>query len=125
MLSLYSIKEKKFIGGSQQLSNNLAENLGKSVLLSKAVIHIRQSDDGVIVTDNTRTVYKVIIEPGSSIRYKLACACRADSNQSAHPHSLIRVLVFYLKKRWTLGYPHSTNQGLRSACTSVQADLSP
>ena len=70
MLSIYLIKEKKFIGGSQQLSNKLAENLGKSVLLSKAVIHIQQSDDGVIVTDNTRTMYKVILEQGSCIRYK-------------------------------------------------------
>ena len=78
MLYIYLIKEKKFIGGSQQLSNKLAENLGKSVLLSKPVIHIEQSDDGVIVTDNTRMVYKVIPEPGSSLRYKLACACSED-----------------------------------------------
>ena len=31
------------------------------------------------------------------IRYKLKCAYSEYSNQSAHPHSLIRVLVFRLK----------------------------
>ena len=30
----------------------------------------------------------------ASIWYKLACAYNEDSNQSAHPHNLIRVLVF-------------------------------
>ena len=33
----------------------------------------------------------------SSIRYKLAHAYSEDSNQSAHPSSLIRVVVFSLK----------------------------
>ena len=35
----------------------------------------------------------------SSIRYKLAFAYSEDSNQSAHPHSLIRVLVLRMKNR--------------------------
>ena len=34
----------------------------------------------------------------SRISYKLACAYREDSNQSAYLHSLIRVIVFCLKK---------------------------
>ena len=58
------------------------------------------------------------------MRYKLACAYKAASNQSAHPYSLIRVLVFCLKKCWKLGYPWSSHQRLWSACTDVQADLS-
>ena len=43
------------------------------------------------------TVIKVsnyITELVSWLRYKLACAYREDSNQTAHPNSLIRVLVF-------------------------------
>ena len=44
-------------------------------------------------------LYIIITEPVSSIRYKLACVYSKDSNQSAHPHSLIRVLAFRLKKR--------------------------
>ena len=39
-----------------------------------------------------------IYEPVISIRYNLACAYSNDSNHSVHPHSLIRVLVFQLKK---------------------------
>ena len=35
-----------------------------------------------------------------------------DSNQSLPLHSLIRVLVFCLKKRWTLDYPLSAHQRL-------------
>ena len=49
-------------------------------------------------------------EPVSCIRYKLACAYSEDSYQSEHLHSLIRVLVFCLKKRWILGYPLMTDQ---------------
>ena len=32
-----------------------------------------------------------------SIRYKFACGYSQDTNQSVHPHSLIRVIVFHLK----------------------------
>ena len=46
-----------------------------------------------------------IIEPVSSIRYQLTSAHSEDSNQSAHIHSLIRVIVFCLKKHWTFDYP--------------------
>ena len=34
---------------------------------------------------------KLSSEPASSKRYKLACAPMEDSDQPAHPHSLIRV----------------------------------
>ena len=50
------------------------------------------------------------IERVTSIIYKLACAYSEDSNQSAHPHSLIRVLVFRLKKRWTLATHRTHNE---------------
>ena len=45
----------------------------------------------------------------SSIGKKLACAYSEDTNQSAHPHSLIRVLVSRLMKRWKPGYQESTH----------------
>ena len=41
-------------------------------------------------------------EPVSSIRYKLACAYSKYSNQSVHAHSLIRVLVFHLRRDFGL-----------------------
>ena len=56
-----------------------------------------------------------IHEPVSSIKYMLAF----DLNQSGHLQSLIIVLVFCLKKHWTLGYLYSTHQRLIR-----QADLS-
>ena len=34
----------------------------------------------------------------SGISYELVCAFSEDSNKSAHPYSLIRALVFHLKK---------------------------
>ena len=50
----------------------------------------------------TSTATRAINEPVSSVRDKLAFVYREDSNQSAHPYSLISVLVFRLKK--TLGH---------------------
>ena len=55
--------------------------------------------------EQVRVMTSLIYEPVSSIRYTLACAYSEDSNQSSHPHSLIRVLVFHLKKRRTHSYP--------------------
>ena len=59
-----------------------------------------------------------------SIRYKLACVYSKDSNQSGHTRSLIRILVFYLKRCWTLGYQKSAHRRLGSDCTDVQSDPS-
>ena len=42
----------------------------------------------------------------SSIRYRLTCAYSDDSNQSVHPPSLIRVVVFRLKKCFGLKATH-------------------
>ena len=42
----------------------------------------------------------------SSIRYKLTCAYSEDSKQSVHPLSLIRVVVFRLKKCFELLATH-------------------
>ena len=42
----------------------------------------------------------------SSIRYKLTCAYSEDSKQSVHPLSLIRVVVFRLKKCFGLLATH-------------------
>ena len=63
-------------------------------------------------------------EPGNSKKYNLACLPGEDSDQPEHPLSLIRVLVFHLKKQWTLGYQQSAHLGLRSACANAQADPS-
>ena len=55
-----------------------------------------------------------ISELVSSIRYWLACAYSEDSNQSAHLHSLIRILVFCLRNvcPW-LSIEHSSKTLIR------------
>ena len=45
---------------------------------------------------NTVDDEEELIEPESSLRYKMTGAYTEDSNQSALPNSLIRVLVFCL-----------------------------
>ena len=68
--------------------------------------------------------YCTPFEPVSKIMYNLCCAYSVESYKSANPHSLIRVLVFCLKRRWILGYPKSARGRLLSACADSQADLS-
>ena len=55
--------------------------------------------------DSGHVILQRYNEPVSNTRYKLAGAYSDDSNQSAHAHSLIRVLVFRLKICSVLGYP--------------------
>ena len=62
----------------------------------------------------------MLMEPESIIRYQLAYTYSEYSNQYAHLHSLIRVLVFCLKKHWTL---YSAHRRLLSNCLDAQADL--
>ena len=59
----------------------------------------------------------------SSIRCKLAFTYSEDLNQPVYPYSLIRVLVFRIKKRGTLGYPWIAYQRLLSDCANAQTDL--
>ena len=46
-----------------------------------------------------------------------------DSNQPAHPHSLLRVFVVCMKKLCILGYPKCAQWRFRSDCTNAQSDL--
>ena len=57
-----------------------------------------------------------------SIRYKLACACSEESNQSAHLYRLIS-LNLQPEKHRTLGYPYSAQWRFWSDCIEVQAYL--
>ena len=50
---------------------------------------------------------------------KIACAPSEDSDQPAHPRSLIRVLAVRLKTLWILGYPRSASRKLRSDCADA------
>ena len=46
-----------------------------------------------------------------------------DSDQSAHPHSLIRVFVVRVKKLCVLGYPKCSQWRFWSDCADAQVDL--
>lgn len=54
------IKEKKVLGGSQQISDGLARLLGKdTVKLNTPIAAVTHDDDGATVTDITGKKYRV------------------------------------------------------------------
>ena len=65
---------------------------------------------------------KVLYEPNVR-KYLLTCAPNEDSNQPAHPRSLIRVFVVHKKILWILGYPKRAQRRFWSDCANAQADL--
>ena len=79
-----------------------------SVTLLKQILDVPPRSDSTELSEAVSIglihLLTSLYEPVCSIRYMLACAYSKDSNQSAHLHSLIRVLVFSLNKRSTLGY---------------------
>ena len=62
-------------------------------------------------------------EPQREKTYPLTCAPTEDSNQPAHPRSLIRAFVVRMKKLCILGYPKSAQRRFRSDCANAQSDL--
>ena len=61
-------------------------------------------------------------------RYLMTYASNEDSNQTAHPRSLIRVFAVRMKNRCILGYPNcmctiDLQWRFWSDCANVQADL--
>ena len=55
--------------------------------------------------------------------YLITCAPNEDSNQPAHPRSLIRVFAVRMTKLCILGYPTCAKWRFWSACANAQADL--
>ena len=55
--------------------------------------------------------------------YLLTCAPNEDSDQTAHPRSLIRVSVVRMKKLCLFGYPKCAQWRFWSDCANAQADL--
>lgn len=52
-------QERKFVGGSGQISERMMERLGGRVRLRKPVVRIDQSGDGVIVETLDHELYEV------------------------------------------------------------------
>ena len=66
---------------------------------------------------------KSLFEAKRQETYILICGPYRDSDQPAHPRSLIRVAAIRLKKPCTLGYPKCAQWRFWSDCTRAQADL--
>ena len=62
-------------------------------------------------------------EPQRELTYLLTSALNEDSNQPAHPHSLISVFVICMKKRCLTGCPTCVQWRFWSNCANAQADL--
>lgn len=56
-------QERKFVGGSGQISERMMERLGGRVRLRKPVVRIDQSGDGVIVETLDHELYEVMARP--------------------------------------------------------------
>lgn len=56
-------QERKFVGGSGQISEKIMERLGGRVRLRKPVVRIDQSGDGVIVETLDHELYEVMACP--------------------------------------------------------------
>ena len=69
-------------------------------------------------------VYKESIRsPRAWESYLLTCAPNEDSNQLAHPHSLIRVFVEEILHPWLQVYKKYAKRRFWSDCANAQADL--
>ena len=57
--------------------------------------------------------------------YPLTCAPNEDSNQLAHPSSLIRVFVFRIKTFSSLAIQNAPSEGFDQTARKAQSDLNP
>ena len=84
---------------------------------------------GIQFHQNTWQKYSDICQMSSSISAARKCTFwhnyvpNEGSNQSAHPHSLNRVIVVRMKILCNLGYPKCAQWRFRSDCANAQADL--
>lgn len=58
---IFIFQERKFVGGSGQISEKIMERLGNRVKLERPVVHIDQSRENVIVETLNHEIYEVII----------------------------------------------------------------
>ncbi|KAK3596897.1 hypothetical protein CHS0354_031674 [Potamilus streckersoni] len=101
-------QEKKFYGGSQQLSEKMAAKLGPIVLLSKPVIRIEQDEDTVRVIDNQGSVYKcryvISAVPQAllnKIQFEPPLPCqKLQLIQRIPMGSIIKTIMFYREPFW-------------------------
>ncbi|XP_041453825.1 amine oxidase [flavin-containing] B-like [Lytechinus variegatus] len=102
-------QERKFVGGSHQISLTMADRLGEErVLLSKPVTEIAQDADGVTVTTATGDIYKskyiiAALPPAmlNKITYMPSLpALRNQLNQRYPMGSVIKTMMYYDRPFW-------------------------
>ncbi|CAH1780555.1 unnamed protein product [Owenia fusiformis] len=101
-------QERKFIGGSMQISEKMAEQLDERVILEEAVVLIEQSDDGAVVHTNTHKKLEcdyVIVALSPSLYQRIQFspplpALRSQLIQRVPMGSTIKNSVFYKRAFW-------------------------
>ncbi|XP_048745528.2 amine oxidase [flavin-containing]-like [Ostrea edulis] len=102
-------QERKFIGGSQQISEKLAEKLGKErVLLSRPVCHISQTTNDVTISDTNGNSYRakhVIIATPLPLQSKITYdpplpSLRNQLIQRLPMGSVIKTFCYYKTSFW-------------------------
>ena len=77
----------------------------------------------VSTSDVIKISLTTFYEPQRQTTYLLTCAPNENSDQPAHPRSLIRVFAVHRKKLWIIGYPLCALWRFLSDCANAQADL--
>uniref|UniRef100_A0A8C9SS40 Amine oxidase n=1 Tax=Scleropages formosus TaxID=113540 RepID=A0A8C9SS40_SCLFO len=101
-------QERKFVGGSNQISQRIASKLGERVKLERAVYRIDQTGDNVVVETLNKETYEakfVIIAtaPGLHLKMHFNPPLPPLRNQLIHrvpTGSVIKCMVYYRESFW-------------------------
>ncbi|XP_072301022.1 amine oxidase [flavin-containing] [Eucyclogobius newberryi] len=101
-------QERKFQGGSGQISEGMAKELGERVKLQSAVYKIDQSGDNVVVETVDKQIYKakyvvIATPPGLNLKIHFTPELPPLRNQLIHRTpmgSVIKCMVYYKENFW-------------------------
>ncbi|CAL1582569.1 unnamed protein product [Knipowitschia caucasica] len=101
-------QERKFLGGSNQISECMAKELGDRVKLESAVYKIDHSGDTVVVETLDKQIYKakyvvLAIPPGLNLKIHFSPELPPLRNQLIHRvpmGSVIKCMVYYKENFW-------------------------
>ncbi|KAJ8407302.1 hypothetical protein AAFF_G00278760 [Aldrovandia affinis] len=106
-------QERKFMGGSSQISEHMAQRLGDKVKLERAVYSIDQSGDGVVVRTLNQEIFQakyaiIATPPGLNLKIHFNPSLPPMRNQLIHRvpmGSVIKCMVYYKENFWRkMGY---------------------
>ncbi|XP_061091643.1 amine oxidase [flavin-containing]-like [Conger conger] len=101
-------QERKFVGGSGQISEHMARRLGDRVKLERAVYSIDQTGDGVVVKTLNQETYQakyiiIATAPGLNLKMHFNPPLPPMRNQLIHRvpvGSVIKCMVYYKENFW-------------------------